>query len=156
YLDIDGDYRNEFLSRTPFVGITSPPVNVGPEGSGSLMNWSLRTRSYSAFTQINWEFTSQLKAILGARWTRDEKHDVLQSDQIPLELGQDFLTPDDPGLVSLLTYDNQRKDSFTSWKAGLDWTPLTDVLVYASVTRGQKAGGYSVPFFVSSPDTLTF
>src|SRR5262249_28867084 len=75
YLDIDGDYRNEFLSRTPFVGITSPPVNVGPEGSGSLMNWSLRTRSYSAFTQINWEFTSQLKAILGARWTRDEKHD---------------------------------------------------------------------------------
>jgi iron complex outermembrane receptor protein len=156
YLNIDGDYRNEFLSRTPFVGITSPPVNVGPEGSGSLMNWSLRTISYSAFSQIDWSLLDTLKLIVGARWTRDEKHDVLRSDQIPLQLGQDVLTPGDPGLVTLLDYDNRRSDGFWSWKAGVNWAPTRNLLWFGSVTRGQKAGGYSVPFFVSNPDTLSF
>lgn len=156
YLNIDGKYRNEFLVRTPFVGITTPAVIVGPEGTASLMDWTLRTISYSAFGQVDWSLADTLKLTLGARWTRDQKHDVLQSDQVPLQLGQDVLSPSDPGLVTLLNYDDRRSDSFWSWKGGLNWTPTTALLVFASVTRGQKGGGYNVPFFGSNPSTISF
>ena len=156
FLDINGHYRNEFLVRTPFVGITAPATIVGPEGTSSLMDWSLRTTSYSGFGQLDWSWSSAVKFTLGARWTRDQKHDVLASYQVPLSLGQDVLTTADPGLVTLLNYDDKRADTFWSWKGGINWTPINELLVFASATRGQKGGGYNVPFFGSSPDTIRF
>jgi iron complex outermembrane receptor protein len=156
FLDINGDYRNEWLVRTPFIGISGPPTVLGPDGTGSLVRWNLRTRSYSAFGQVDWTLADTLSLTTGVRWTRDRKRQHMLSDQVPLADGQAVLTPEDPGITSLLDYRFQRSDSFVSWTAGLNWTPTDALLVFASVTRGQKGGGYSVPFFASAPDGLTF
>jgi iron complex outermembrane receptor protein len=49
----------------------------------------------------------------------------------------------DPGNLYHPVYTNQTLDeSNVSWRAGVDWTPLEKTLLYASVSKGYKAGSF--------------
>lgn len=152
YLNINGRFQNQFIVYKAFA----TPLGLGPDDVGSLVPWTTKTRSSSVFAQVEIPLASTLKATAGVRRTSDIKRQVLDSFFLTLPPGRDQLTNADiDPAASLLTrtYRDRRADSFISWKLGLDWTPLPRTLVFASITRGQKGGGYNVPFFAS--DILT-
>ena len=43
-------------------------------------------------------------------------------------------------------YSDSRNDENVSWRAGVEWRPTENVLLYANLTTGYRGGGYSLPF----------
>jgi len=138
-----------------------------PDGSGHNYYDSQatnRTRSDSAFGEVYWRPAAALKLTLGLRATRDRK----ESEPSPVG----FLAP--ATLVATPPASGQRanpafnggighapapllvrNDRSTTGRLNLDWTPrlgFTDqTLVYASYSRGYKAGGFNTPCDLQSP-----
>ena len=112
---LNNEGHNYFLSQNPYV-----------------------LNSYAAFGEAYYNFTSDLKLTLGARWTDDQKHFI----DIPSEL----LVPG-YGYPSTGVVDQQ----WNQWtgRAAIDWTPKLDftdqTLVYGSFAHGYKAGGANPP-----------
>ncbi len=150
FLDINGTYENVFMIYRAYaepLGFVSPGSTTG---TGSFVPWTTKTQSYSAFGQAEWRFADQLKLITGIRWTYDQKRQKLDSYVVDVPDSQDTLSLSDP-TTSLLTntYRDTRSDRFVSWKGELDYTPSERTLLFASITRGQKGGGYNPPFFAN-------
>ena len=125
YLNIDGDYEQG--------GET-------PDFFGSHMNWSLETTTWSVFGQMEYDFTPELTLIAGLRWTEDDK-DASQT------LTCSYVCGPEPLVVPLDDLD--QSDGDYSYKLQLEWHPADDTMLYAGVTRGNKAGGFSFAPFVS-------
>jgi iron complex outermembrane receptor protein len=89
------------------------------------------TKSYAAFGQADYALTDQLTLTLGLRYTRDKKR---------------FSGRVQNGFAFPFAYApaNQRR----SWddvlpKIGLDYKPNPDVLLYANISKGFRAGGFN-------------
>lgn len=125
------------------------PVGVGPGDGHNYFRSSnpYRLRSFGAFADVSYRLTSNLKIIAGLRDTDDRK----SFDQIPsqLLLGTSPLLSGfvDRGYPSVGTV-NQHWNRVTG-RAGLEWKPdlaFTDkTLIYATYSRGYKAGGANPP-----------
>jgi iron complex outermembrane receptor protein len=121
-------------------------VSLDPAFGGiSSADFSLSTRSGSAFVQGEWAFLPRWTAILGLRYTEDDKRiDYLYASQ--------NLHYDAPAFPDAKhTFDN------VSGKAELNFKPTDRTLLYASINRGAKGGGWSAPTAgVIDPDTLPY
>ena len=127
------------------------------------VNYKNETTSYAAFGQIEYAFTETLSLILGARYTYEETsfdgfQDFINSaDQTGGNEGDVFglvpVAPESPmigftgGPIAL---DDEIDNSEITGKIGLDWRPTDGALLYASVSRGAKSGGFS-GFFATIP-----
>lgn len=104
------------------------------------------TDAYAAYTQGTYNITDSLGLTLGLRYTAETK----SIDQF---VGT-YLLPN----VTLAGMPLQfyRKDHFhgTTPKAGLQWTPFDNFMVYVSATRGYKSGGFN--FSATSVATAGF
>jgi iron complex outermembrane receptor protein len=96
------------------------------------------TDSYSAFAQVDYNFTDALKATAGIRYTKDSKD---------FSLGfTGFLPPITPMTGSVVLANDYTE---TTPRFGLDYTVATDngsidsLLLYGSAARGFKSGGYN-------------
>ncbi len=151
YLSIDND---------AFSSFEAPDFGGSPDAFHVVSDWETDTESWAVFGQVEFDFSPQLTLIAGLRWTEETKEHVAVttcvdfpavcapgqvmysfSDVNPLEVNPDtFLIgpPPDPALT---------KQDVGDWagKIELDWRPGDDLLVYASVTRGNKGPGYNVP-----------
>ncbi|HSZ10845.1 MAG TPA: TonB-dependent receptor [Rhizomicrobium sp.] len=111
----DGQGHNYFRSENPY-----------------LLN------SYAGFGEANYQVLDDVKITGGLRWTDDQKHFV----EIPSELLIKGWGYPIAGTV------NQQWDEWTG-RAVVNWTPKLDftdqTLVYASFSRGYKAGGANPP-----------
>ncbi len=115
------------------------------------------TQSYGIFAQTEYDVSDQVTLILGGRYTKDKKdYSYVQVDR----LGGVAMTP--PGTV-LLDFSEANFGDLTkidtgvfSGKAGLNWTPTEDVLVFASVSRGFKSGGFNSGFSSAGPDEIKY
>jgi iron complex outermembrane receptor protein len=113
-----------------------------------------KTNSYAAFTQGTFAITDKLKATAGIRYTKDKK-------KLDATIQNIFADRTTPG-VALVPVN--LSPSFSSWtpKFSLDYEITPDAFVYASVSRGFKAGGFngiaignpSILRFVYSPQTV--
>jgi len=120
-----------------------------PYGDG-LANLNLRTSSPSAFGQLEYSFTDHWVGILGARYTIDQK-------QYLYNYGCNVCGPPTAnappgGFPFNLTYstatgypDAEKTYRMPMGKAELDYKIDQDNLLYASVNRGAKGGGWSAP-----------
>jgi iron complex outermembrane receptor protein len=121
---------NEYqINATPVLGIQE---NYG----GTLI-----TDSFAVFGQGEYAITNQFSAILGARYSYDHKHLEYQHAENGV---QDFnYATTFPDLAP------QRFENFNNWsgKAELDYKPSSDILIYASINRGTKAGGFGTISF---------
>ena len=95
-----------------------------------------KTTSWAAFGQVEIPLSTQWKLVTGLRWTEDTK-----------ELDAVTVNPFGDGTLVTInrsTVGDVAKQTFGNWqgKAQLEWRPQTDVLVYAGVSRGTKAGGF--------------
>lgn len=151
YLNIDGDYESEIAMPT-FGGTTRN-------------EFSLETKSWSVFGQIEQNLSETLKVTAGLRYTNDEKTYAIDSSCMPvatLPVGGFFnndmafgpndcswfssFDPANPVIVEVdQVFNMQREDDDFSGKLQLDYSMNDDVLVYAGVSRGMKGGGFTAP-----------
>jgi iron complex outermembrane receptor protein len=115
---------NDILTITPAFVLTLLPTTI-----------DTKTKSYAAFVQGTYALTDSLKVTAGIRYSEDRKklNGAIQN-RLPFGPGPAIaLTP-----VSL-------SPNFGSWtpKLGVDYKPNDDLLLYASVSRGFKAGGFN-------------
>jgi len=116
--------------------ITRPFFNVGAVSQNQI---EAQTKSISAFGELGYAITENLKITAGARWTQDKK-EFDETFQF-LFLGPNPV-PDPLGPVAI---DN-KYTKFTP-KLGLDysvdWASVDSMMLYFSATRGFKSGGYN-------------
>ncbi|WP_374471022.1 TonB-dependent receptor [Phenylobacterium sp.] len=94
-----------------------------------------RLDSYAAYAQFRYQITDKLRATVGARHTTDDKSYQMDSSV---------------GGAARLTSDSGKFSAFTP-RFVLDYTPTDETLVYASVSRGFKSGGFNTLGDVSLP-----
>jgi len=125
--------------------------------------YSLKNTSAAAFGQVEYKFTDLISGILGARVTQDKKdffYTWYPYEYFPQATsGGNLQLTRLAGLPLTADYSNSRTDHLFSGKAQLDFHVAKDLLLYASINRGVKGGGYTAPLFplfISDLSTLTF
>ena len=119
------------------------------------------SESWAVFSEANWQFTEQLKATVGIRYT---EHDLrsqsfrfgrVHFSQQPLDEYRDFKAPDpgDPRLTRGYFAGSVSSDSITP-RFVLNWSPNDNLNAYASVSRGYKPGGLTI--FEADGSTIPF
>jgi len=141
---------------TPFVDDNNDPTGLYAQSFRDRQKLS----SFAFFGQVEQEFNEQLKLIVGARYTHDNKRiDALNqlSTNVPLSFGiprslADFNAIGDyvfanPDVTTAL---NTAKDGdlarfrkgLISANVQLNYKPSRDMLLYAAYRRGTKSGGF--------------
>ncbi|MDP3738888.1 MAG: TonB-dependent receptor [Hyphomonadaceae bacterium] len=103
------------------------------------------TNSLGAFAQGEWALTDSLSLVTGIRYT-DEEKDYAGGTRDLNPFGASMLInplcPSATQPCQLSFLDTSIDDQFWSWRGGLNWRVNDDTLLYASVSRGQKSGGF--------------
>jgi iron complex outermembrane receptor protein len=145
YLDLDINDSNGAITD-PFIG---PAPTPGAE-AGLNNPYRSQLQSVSAFGQVEFPISDSLRLVLGGRIINDDKDFNYTIEAV------EFLDPEardfnaDSNLNSLgviATYTGSRSDSEFAGRAQLDWSVSDDTLVYFSLNRGVKGGGYNAPIF---------
>jgi len=111
----------------------------------------MSTKSYSAFGQVEYQISSDWSVIAGLRGTREKKdyrHEVIFA--FPTTGGDPLNWDFEPSVTApgfeaffRLPYEQKSKETLWSWKAQVEYQPNDDLLVYAGVTQGVKAGSFN-------------
>ncbi len=148
YLHINNKTDNGFLVMPSSV---MSPLFLGAGVGADLINRiALKTNSYSFFGQVEYDLSDTLTFTVGGRLIREEKdYNFTQG----LYASTNDLTIDTENLVTFLRPDFVTSTGKTLWagKAQLDWRPNDDILVYASINRGVKAGSFNAKLPDGSP-----
>jgi len=142
YLHIDNLSRNGL--KAPANGLVpGNPIDIASTAR-------LKTNSYSAFGQIDYDLTDKFRVIVGARVIREQKdYNFIQElffspDPRVVQPGQPLfpIGPIYPGGVPSRYLD---KNGQTLWagKVQFEYRPSEGTLIYAGVNRGVKAGSYN-------------
>lgn len=139
------------------AGLYTLQVDSDFGGGGDLPGFGLaanfrgnqQTRSYAIFAQGEQKLSEVFSVILGARYGSDRKtydYSVVEN-----------LTPADFTFNSS-TFPHLARRTFHNYsgKIELDAKPNPDTLLYLSVNRGTKSGGFGVPVFNPEPDKIPF
>jgi outer membrane receptor protein involved in Fe transport len=123
----------------PYTDTT--PLTPGFDGQGHNYFRSINPyilTSYAGFGEAYWQILNDVKITGGLRWTDDRKHFV----EIPSEVLNNGWGYPISGVI------DQEWQEFTG-RAVVNWTPKLDftdqTLLYASFSRGYKAGGANPP-----------
>jgi iron complex outermembrane receptor protein len=122
------------------------------QGVDPLAVFRLKTNSYSAFGQVNWEFVPQLTVVVGGRLIRevqgyDYKTQIfLSKGDYTVDLGSDA-----ESLGSIYApFNDHRSKTYWAGKVQLEYRPDSRLLIYAGVNRGVKGGSYNGQYFDAS------
>ena len=114
-------------------------------------HWEQDTESIAVFSQVEWDFSEKWRLIGGLRYTEEDREFTYIGSKGEGGIG--------PSPVAFFT-DKIDAAEF-SGKIGVDYTNSDDLLVYASINRGFKAGGFPASiafrepqFFPFEPETL--
>ncbi len=114
-------------------------------GTEVLITADQKSSSLAAFGQLEWALSDRIDLIAGVRYTSEEKDYVGGTlDQNPFGVSG-LVNPFCPGPAlpcQLSLVDTGIEDEFISWRLGLDWRLNDDTLIYGSISRGQKSGGF--------------
>jgi iron complex outermembrane recepter protein len=134
-MKVDGDYIGKFAD--PFYGY-DPDVA-----------FSQKTTSYAIFAQDEWSFSERWKLITGMRYWHDTREGAYfgsapavpgLTPAVTIIFGPDEIFP----LGSTITTDDAKKsfDDVTA-RLELDFKPNDDLLLFLSLNRGSKSGGFT-------------
>jgi iron complex outermembrane receptor protein len=151
-------------------------LNVGPPAFNYIFlrkDLTVSNKSYAAFAQVNYKLTDQLGLIVGGRFTRDDKDITIA--QIGDFTGRDPMFSTFAGVPMFNnavvcgqtiaarpgrpTKCDLGFSRFTP-KAGIEFKPNDDLLVYFTYTKGFKSGGWSArvtdprEFFDFDPESI--
>jgi iron complex outermembrane receptor protein len=157
-------------SPSPYVAGSGPGFVIGgaspsPDGGmpATRAPYSLQTKSYAAFGQIEYRLSDLVSLTVGARATRDQKDYTFSwspYEYFPQSTtGQIVQLTRPDGLQLSSDYNGSRSDTLWAGKAQLDFHVAPDALLYLSYNRGVKGGGFTAPLFpstIQNKDDLTF
>lgn len=92
---------------------------------------SLDTTNWATFVHLSYALTEQLSLTLGGRYSYEEKEYFIDS-----------VFPSSGNIATPPTKDTQDWSKFTP-KIGVDFQVNEDLMVYGSITQGQKSGGWN-------------
>ncbi len=133
-----------------------------PVGCQMVNNFQQRKVSWAAYADTSYQLSEPLKLRLGLRYSHD---DGRQIDFRSLAVGSDGvvianLIPGDPTNLGATTSRSFDKGQ-VSGKVGLDYTTPSGGLIYASYSRGYRAGAFNAQAFyapqelsVAKPETI--
>ncbi len=127
---LDEDFYSDFTDALGGIAQTS---------------YEQKANSFGEFGQVSYQFAPTLKATLGVR----EDHETREL----LNLGTGFIVPVVPftsGLSRSIT------SNLPSGKFELDYTPVDGTLIYESVSRGVKSGGFTAHNTTTTPSVDPF
>ncbi|MBJ9977650.1 TonB-dependent receptor [Pseudomonas sp. S75] len=119
-------------------------VNAGLANSGRA-DYSVTSDSVAVFGENTFNFTDDLRGILGLRWT----HDDLEYDHRRVSSSASAVTGIQPSTASHGSVD---EDGF-SGRVGLQYDFTDDLMGYATYSRGYKGPAYNVFFNMQPRDT---
>ena len=109
--------------------------------------------SWAVFGEADFHLSSQLTATVGLRYTSEKSHFFgATTDLNPY--GRSVAALAFPGVPAV--FDNRFKDDNLSGRALLSYKPVDDLMIYASVSRGFKSGGFDGSTIFSAPEALPF
>ena len=130
--------------RTGLQGDQTQPLVI------QYSNTRNNANSYALFGQINYDLTEQLQVEAGIRYTRDGKNYFSGADTV-LSDGSSRSVPTGGGrfttfpILNQVFFDNTGGTSWNrfTWRLGLKYDINDDAQMYATYSRGYKAGGYA-------------
>jgi outer membrane receptor protein involved in Fe transport len=135
----DQDLKEDFYSDFSDANLGFPP---GTTPQIALTNYEQVANSVGVFAQANYRFNEFLKGTLGLR----EDHETREL----IDLNTGFLVPAiasfTGGALSASTTTN-----LPSGKIEIDYNPDAETLIYESISRGVKSGGFTAHNTVSAP-----
>lgn len=130
-------YLNEEASQQLNVALDFPAVTGAPSDFLDSPGGTVKTESIGVFLNGKYQLADDLALSAGIRYNYDKRElDFLETLRV-LSTGA-LIVP--PGEISF-----QDDESYSEWtpRAVLEYTPADDLLFYASVSRGYKAGGFN-------------
>lgn len=133
-------YSNEDLRENFYSDLTDRLGGI------AVTTYEQVANSFGVFAQGNYQLTDTLKATLGVR----EDHESREL----IGLNTAFL----PGAPSLTggALGGSITSNLPSGKAELDYKPVSSTLLYASISRGVKSGGFTAHNTVTAPSADPF
>jgi iron complex outermembrane recepter protein len=114
-------------------------------GGIALTNYQQNANSFGEFGQVNYQFNDALKATLGAR----EDHETRELVNLSTGLIEPVV-PFTSGINHSVT------SNLPSGKFEMDYTPVAGTMVYESISRGVKSGGFTAHNTTSAPQADPF
>jgi iron complex outermembrane receptor protein len=160
---IGGNFQHDVVDDDDVGHFNATNAGVGPARYQDFINRADQNiLTKAGFTALDFKLTDTLRAQGSARYTsqtRDFRGCLLDAGDGKLARGVDFLrflgtgqfNPAAPGsCVSVdaafntipLVRDSLDQNN-VSWRAGLDWKPAEETLIYANATKGYKAGSFT-------------
>ena len=118
-----------------------------PEGTVNVDTNDYTTTSFAAFGQVSWNYSDQISATLGLRYTYEKKE--REGSQITTP---SFFLDLPPVAGPDIFLDSSRSDSDISPSFNLRYFFNPDIMGYALVSRGFKSGGFNQRREVSGSD----
>jgi iron complex outermembrane receptor protein len=155
-MDIDGTYFIENgipticdpLNTTTCIYAGDPPLDgVNGKGAVSGSYYRLETRSIAGYAQGEYDFTSQLTGVVGARVTHDANYFDYSYFCTQTEAGACTAIfgaglPTSVKNIPSGVYHLSQDHNLPSGKVGLNYKVTPDILTYVSLNRGVKGAGY--------------
>ncbi len=137
-------------------------------GDQSLQQGRMNATTYAAFARLEYQLSDALMIEGGVRYNVDRRSydncGIAVSDhfarfwnlfrggaQPATQVGDCFVLDPGDDLRPVDGVHRTLNENSTSWRAGINWNPRSNVLLYANVSRGFKAG--AVPVLVASTVT---
>jgi iron complex outermembrane receptor protein len=163
-LTVGANYEHDNIRNDDVGQFTSSNSGVGPARYSTFRDRAdQRVSTYAAFASVDYKLTPTLTAQGGIRYTkqdRDFSGCILDGGDGQLAAAFDFLrTSSGFPSVSLpngacvsfadatfrpvpAEIQSSLNQNNLSWRAGLNWKPVDEVMLYANVTKGYKSGAY--------------
>jgi iron complex outermembrane receptor protein len=105
----------------------------------------VRNQSRAIYAQLTYAATPRLRVTAGARYNEDGRQ---LTSRNRMRIGAVEICRLDPELrdvpdVCQATLP-ERRFSYLPWSVAVDYTPAADLLLYAKLSRGYRAGGYNI------------
>jgi outer membrane receptor protein involved in Fe transport len=133
--DLDEKFYSDF-SDSQLIG-----------GGIALTSYEQKANSFGEFGQVNYQFNSTLKGTLGVR----EDHETREL----INLNTGFVVPSIPSFTGG-ALNRSITSNLPSGKVELDYTPVEGTLVYGSISRGVKSGGFTAHNTTTAPSADPF
>ncbi len=144
---------NPALCVGPFANPTPPPCGRAGTmiaNTGTPRVFTQDSTSYSGFAQVTWNMSEEFRSTIGLRYTKDEK-DASRSlaftdiNGAPLAGLQAALAPAVYRAafnVRAHSLSGSREEDQTLPSVTVEWSPNDSTMMYASWSKGAKAGGF--------------
>ena len=132
-------YFDQEVNRTfdRFIGLGNPAID-----GVATSDFQVNTLNYAAFGEATWNINTDMRLVLGARYTEDDvEFDFVRESQTP------FSPPIDP-------FSKDVDDNDLSGKVTLEWNATDEMLLYATYVQGYKGPAFNVTTGSTPTNTL--